>query len=159
MNIGYIRNIFSNNTARDYLFINHYKNVAEFVLKKLGLEEKTYIISLTLVDEATSLDINKKFRNKDYVADVISFAYLDDEKEETGEVLDLGELILCPDKILERAKEVDNDFDEEMIYLYIHGLLHLLGYDHVNDPEEAKIMYNKQDELFDIYKKERINDR
>lgn len=62
----------------------------------------------------------------------------------------------CPSE--KRADEIGNDFQEEMIYLFIHGFLHILGYDHVNDEEEARIMFNKQDELFNEYMKEYYND-
>ena len=135
-----------------------FKKVYEFLLKKL-CKPIYHILSLSLIDEEESLYTNKTYRGKDYVADVITFAYLDDKTEEENELfVDLGDIMICPKKIKKRADEIGNDFQEEMIYLFIHGFLHILGYDHVNDEEEARIMFNKQDELFNEYMKEYYND-
>lgn len=135
-----------------------FKKVYEFLLKKL-CKPIYHILSLSLIDEEESLYTNKTYRGKDYVADVITFAYLDDKTEEENEFfVDLGDIMICPAQVKKRADEIGNDFQEEMIYLFIHGFLHILGYDHVNDEEEARIMFNKQDELFNEYMKEYYND-
>ena len=135
-----------------------FKKVYEFLLKKL-CKPIYHILSLSLIDEEESLYTNKTYRGKDYVADVITFAYLDDKTEEENELfVDLGDIMIFPAQVKKRADEIGNDFQEEMIYLFIHGFLHILGYDHVNDEEEARIMFNKQDELFNEYMKEYYND-
>lgn len=150
---------FSNETGENYKFEKEYQNIFNFVLKHLAKNKSQHIVSLTLVDEKTSKDINQKFRGKDYIADVISFAYLDEGNEEDLDFVDLGEIVLCPEEIKKRAKEIGNEFDKEIRYLFIHGILHLLGYDHENGEEEANKMYKLQDELFDLLEEENMIDK
>ena len=104
-----------------------------------------------MVSKDVSLSINKSYRTKDYVDDVISFAYLDDISDRNEEFVDLGEIVLCPEVIDERAREIGNDFDSEMRFLLIHGLLHLLSYDHERSAEDEKIMYGLQNDLLKKY--------
>jgi len=61
----------------------------------------------------------------------------------------LGELILCPQVLKAQAKEHDFSFQEELGYMIIHGVLHLLGYDHEKTSHQAKKMFRLQDQIFD----------
>ncbi len=115
-----------------------------------------YEVDVSLVDEPTIHQINRDYRNVDRVTDVISFAFNDDKSEE-GLIADpniphlLGEIFICVPRALEQAKEIGNSEQREMCFLFCHGLLHLLGYDHMKE-EDAKIMFPLQDKILDAVK-------
>ena len=93
-------------------------------------------------------ELNKEFRNIDNPTDVLSFPHnLDEGPSIPGEII-LGDIAISLDKAKFQAKEHGLTFKEEIILLLIHGILHLLGYDHeISDQEELK-MRNKTRELF-----------
>lgn len=99
-------------------------------------EDKTF--SLILVDEKEIHEINKKYRNLDTPTDVISFVDREDDY--------IGDIFICIDKVIEQAKEFENSEEWEFAFLLIHGILHLSGYDHMNEEEEI-IMFKKQNEI------------
>lgn len=115
-----------------------------------------YEVDVSLVDEETIHQINREYRKVDRVTDVISFAFNDDKSEEAL-IADpaiphmLGEIFICVPRALEQAKEIGNTSDRELKFLFCHGLLHLLGYDHMKE-EDAKIMFPLQDEILDAVK-------
>ncbi len=87
--------------------------------------------------------LNKTFRGKDYATDVLSFDATDPES--------LGELVLCPEVIQRQAKEHELSDFAEYAYMVLHGILHLLGYDHEKDDKAAREMYRLQDKIFYSY--------
>jgi len=109
------------------------------------------IISVSFVDNKYIHKINKKYRGIDRPTDVISFAFLDgDENKESvfqsnSEVV-LGDIYISLDKAKEQAETYGHSLDRELSFLYVHGLLHLLGYDHMNEKDE-KTMFSLQDEI------------
>lgn len=103
-----------------------------------------YEISISIVDKDEIKALNKTYRDKDSVTDVLSFPLF-----ERDNILDsgmLGDIVICQEKIKEQAKEYNHSETREFIYLLIHSLLHLLGYDHI-DEEEKKIMRLKEKEI------------
>ena len=100
-------------------------------------------IVLAFVPPERSHSLNKEFRQKDKSTDVLSFDSADPDC--------IGELILCPDVIEEQAKKNQWEAQLEYSYMIIHGLLHLLGYDHETDDKAAAEMYALQDEIFFEY--------
>ena len=84
--------------------------------------------------------INAKFRGKKKPTDVLSFA--------GSEPKVLGELLLCPRVLRKQAKVVGHSYDLEFIYMVIHGVLHLIGYDHERSDKDAREMYRLQDVIF-----------
>lgn len=96
-------------------------------------------VSITLVDEAEIQEINRDYRGVDKVTDVISFALSEgDEPEITGggEEL-LGEIVICLEVAIRQAEEYGHSAARELSYLTAHGMLHLLGYDHIDDNDKA----------------------
>ena len=91
-------------------------------------------------------EINKTYRNVDRPTDVISFALEDTEDVTVYEERVLGDIYICLDKVHEQAKEYGHTEIREMAFLIVHGLLHLLGYDHMIK-EEEKIMFGLQEEI------------
>ena len=75
-------------------------------------------------------------------------AFLDDKNEiiNNSKIIDLGEIYICYDICLKNAKKYGNSFDREFCFLFIHGLLHLLGYDH-QTKEQEEVMFKLQDEI------------
>ncbi|PTL10374.1 rRNA maturation RNase YbeY [Staphylococcus gallinarum] len=109
-------------------------------------------LSVTFVDKDEIQEINKTYRDKDKVTDVISFALEDDEPEITG--LDmprvLGDIIICTDVANEQAESYGHSFERELGFLALHGFLHLLGYDHMNETDEQE-MFGRQDQILNAY--------
>lgn len=116
--------------------------IANLVYTKLNLKNEI-LFDCTFVNKKTIQSINKSYRNKDYVTDVISFALWDQKKFKTNL---LGELYICFEKIKEQKKEYDHSFKREVCFLFLHGLLHLLGYDHIKKNDE-KIMFKLQNDI------------
>ena len=107
-----------------------------------------YITDVTIVDNKKIHKINREFRNVDRPTDVISFAFLDDQKEKElkGGPINLGQIIISFEKAEEQAKEYGHSLKREMAFLFVHGMLHLLGYDHMKE-EDEKIMFTLQDKI------------
>ena len=119
----------------------------EKIFSELNLKGE-YITDVTIVDNKTIHKINREFRNVDRPTDVISFAFLDDknEKELKGGPINLGEIIISFEKAEEQAKEYGHSLKREMVFLFVHGMLHLLGYDHMTEADE-KEMFELQDKI------------
>jgi len=142
---------FNNNYDKKYnKFLPTLTRLTEKTFNKLKVKGN-YIVELNFVDNKTIKKINKKYRKLDKVTDVISFAFLELGKGEikikSKEPQFLGEIDISIDKIISQAKEFKHSFQYELVYLYIHGLLHLLGYDHVHNEKEEKIMFTLEDNI------------
>ncbi|MDO4941045.1 MAG: rRNA maturation RNase YbeY [Erysipelotrichaceae bacterium] len=108
-------------------------------LKVLSLEDK-YAVSLILVGPISIKRINRDYRNIDKVTDVISFALLDDEEIQIDEgIIELGDIFVNRDRVYTQAKEYGHSIEREFVFLFVHGLLHLLGYDHMNEKDEKEM--------------------
>lgn len=122
-----------------------------FAAELEGINEEAEV-AVSFVDENEIQAINKAYRNKDAVTDVISFAL--EEGEDDFEMPDeprvLGDIIICVKRALEQAEEYGHSFERELGFLSLHGLLHLLGYDHMNEADEAR-MFGRQDEILDAF--------
>lgn len=100
-------------------------------------------VSLTIVDETEIQEINRQYRGIDSVTDVISFA-LDEGEEELAiiggaEEKLLGEIVICYTRAEEQAQEYGHSLQREICYLTAHGMLHLLGYDHMLESDKAQM--------------------
>ena len=127
-----------------------YTSLLEKTLKHLSLHFEPYI-SVTLVDNEYIHEINRNYRHIDRPTDVISFAFLDDNPSrdklfQSKEMVVLGEIYISIDKAKEQALAYGHSLERELSFLFVHGLLHLLGYDHMNEDDE-KIMFALQEEI------------
>jgi probable rRNA maturation factor len=116
--------------------------------------ERVCEVSVTFVDEEEIRVLNRDFRERDSVTDVLSFPTLDDESEIVpfdNEAMALGDVIICAKRCLEQSEEFGHSFEREVAYLTIHSTLHLLGYDHMEEGEERE-MTKKQDEIIEKVK-------
>ena len=108
---------------------------------------KNAIFSVIFVGEEEIQKLNKDYRNIDKVTDVISFAFEDNSDMVYNDIRVLGDIYICIPKMISQANEYGHSEKRELSFLCCHGLLHLLGYDHVNNKEEEKIMFDLQERL------------
>ena len=120
------------------------RKVVKHTLKKMEAEKSEVNIIFVGLEEIH--EINKTYRNVDRPTDVISFALEDTEDVTVYEERVRGDIYICLDKVHEQAKEYGHTEIREMAFLIVHGLLHLLGYDHMIK-EEEKIMFGLQEEI------------
>jgi probable rRNA maturation factor len=119
------------------------KEIIKFVLKEM--EKDNSELSLVLCNNDYIHFYNKEYRNKDYPTDVLSFV----DGERMGKITYLGDIIISIDKVKSQSEEYGVSFEEEFSRLLVHGILHLLGYDHETSEEDEKVMMSIQDKLVD----------
>lgn len=112
---------------------------ADTVGKIYGVENSE--LSVTLTDDEHIHALNKKFRGIDRATDVLSFAFRESDEPEIldAQVDVLGDVIISLERAKVQAEEFGHSFLREMIFLEVHGLLHLLGYDHIDDDERREM--------------------
>jgi probable rRNA maturation factor len=129
--------------------------LVETILDFVAIKEsviKGSEVSITFVDDEAIRELNKEYRNKDSVTDVISFALNDDESDMFDENIPnlLGDIIVSYPRTVLQAEEYGHSINRELGFLVVHGFLHLLGYDHMNE-EDEKVMFKRQEELLEAY--------
>ncbi|MBS4176296.1 rRNA maturation RNase YbeY [Lederbergia citrea] len=134
------------------------ENLLGYAAAKEQIDDGTEL-SVTFVTNENIQEINKTYRGKDQPTDVISFALEEigeDEIEIKGVHIPriLGDIIISVEKAQEQAEEYGHSFKRELGFLAIHGFLHLLGYDHMNENDEKR-MFARQTEILDGYGLER----
>ena len=142
---------FENNYEQDFIAI------IEQALKTLGIEDDVEV-SCVLVDDERIHEINREYRHIDRSTDVISFAMEDnDQFYVEGMPRTLGDIFISVDHAKKQAEEYGHSLRREMCFLFTHGILHLLGYDHMTD-EQEKEMFGLQDEILGALSIEREGD-
>jgi probable rRNA maturation factor len=119
--------------------------------KHLRQFEQRGMLSLMLVSNAKIRQLNRQFRGKDYATDVVSFPLVVSEDGDVSifpgdQTLELGEMIISLEKAEEQASEYGHSFEREFAFLFTHGLLHVLGFDHETKLEE-KEMFGRQNKI------------
>ena len=114
-------------------------------LKKLKIDEA--IFNVIIVDNDYIHKLNKDYRNIDRETDVITFA-LEDDKTFNPDIRILGDVYISVDKAKSQSVEYGHSFLRELSFLAVHGMLHLLGYDHMNKSDE-EVMFKLQEEILD----------
>jgi probable rRNA maturation factor len=114
------------------------------------------LVSILLVENEEIQRINREYRNKDCVTDVLSFPMLEmkdgkfavkpDELDMEDGKLFLGDIVVSVPKAIEQANEYGHKNERELAFLTLHGLMHLLGYDH-ESPPDSEIMEKKQEQI------------
>lgn len=139
---------FNENYEKEFL------EIIETTLKVLEIDDDIEM-SCLLVDDQRIHDINREYRHIDRATDVISFALEDSEQFYVeGMPRNIGDIFISVDHALMQAKDYGHSLKREMCFLFTHGLLHLLGFDHMNEEDEKK-MFDKQKEILGILKIER----
>ena len=154
MNNVQIEFTFSNDYHSDFdNYENIYEDIAKVVFNHLNLVGY-FIFEVDLVSLDEIHRINKEYRNIDRPTDVISFAFEDDPsykmiKKTVDIPRDLGEIFISCDVAKRQSEEYEHSLEREMAFLFVHGLLHLLGYDHI-EKEDEEIMFKIQNEVMKL---------
>lgn len=111
-----------------------------------GLNPDYIVVSVTFVDEEEIHSLNKQYRGVDRVTDVLSFPQFDDLNDvpEEGEAC-IGDVVICPEQALLQADDFGHSPERELLYLFVHSMFHLLGYDHIE--EDDKLEMRAKEEL------------
>ena len=137
-----------NETNEEIKEIDTINELLNFVIKKENLEN--CLFNIIIVDNDYIHKLNKEYRGIDRPTDVISFALEDEIDNVKLDFRVLGDIYISLDKTYEQAKLYNHSFLRELSFLTIHGLLHLLGYDHMVK-EDEEVMFKKQDELLNEF--------
>lgn len=136
---------------------DHLELVRQLVEKTIEIEQLSgdIEVSISFVDKERIRTLNREYRGRDMPTDVLSFALNEQGEGELQVHVDdlpnvLGDVIISVDHIYEQAKEYGHSFERELGFLTVHGLLHLLGYDH-NDEAEEREMFSKQEDILRAY--------
>ncbi len=103
-------------------------------------------ISLSFVSAEEIRELNRDYRGMDSVTDVLSFPMYDDNDIFEEEELILGDVVICMERVREQAAEFGHSEEREVAYLFTHSVLHLLGYDHINE-EDKREMRQREEEI------------
>ena len=142
---------FNSKFAECESYENFYLELMDVTFKRLDIKCDP-IVSVSIVDNRYIHKINKKYRGIDRPTDVISFAFLDSENNydkilfSPGPVV-LGDIYISLDKAKEQAEEYGHSLHRELSFLFVHGLLHLLGCDHMNKEDEEQMFKLQEDIL------------
>lgn len=114
----------------------------------LNLDKQRCELSVTFVGLDEIHELNREYRGVDRPTDVLSFPQFEDLEEELPEVgeICLGDVVICREKAEEQAEEFGHSFERELVYLFTHSVLHLLGYDHMEE-DEKKVMRQREEEI------------
>jgi probable rRNA maturation factor len=115
------------------------KEIGQKILKKEGKDNKD--LSIVLVGRKKIRELNRSYRKEDRATDVLSFEYNT-----------LGEIVFCPEMIRKNAEKFNSTFKKELARVLIHGILHLLGYNHERSVAEAKKMNKKEESYLSRFK-------
>jgi len=158
----YIENNYEKFKIQDEI-LNTIESAIEFALREEEVDFE-YEVSVTLVNNEEIRNINKDNRGIDKATDVLSFPCIEYEEGKVfkelydinsfdasyfdGDALVLGDIVLSLDKCKEQSEEYEHSFKRESAYLVIHSVLHLLGYDHMNEDDKKK-MRKREEELLE----------
>ena len=132
------------------------EKAAERAVELQGLPGEKCQLSVTFVEPEEIHELNAQYRGVDSVTDVLSFPQFGPEEldyyaaspEETPDELMLGDVVICKEKAEAQAAEFGHGIERELIYLFTHSVLHLLGYDH-EEPEDKAVMRAREEEIMD----------
>ena len=131
------------------LALDAFERLGAFVLR---MEEAPDAIELSvaIVDESEIAHLNEQYRGLPDSTDVLSFACDEPSPADSGEPIALGDVVIAPEVALRQAAELGTTVESELNLLLVHGILHLLGYDHAAD-EEAAVMQAREQVLLDAW--------
>lgn len=129
-----------------------YSYLDKVIKRTLKMEKvKKAIFTIIFIDDDFMQTLNKKYRNINRTTDVLSFAFEDNDKI-CYNIRQLGQIFISIPKMKEQAKDYRHSEKRELAFLVVHGLLHLLGYDHTLGIQEEKEMFEKQELVLNEFK-------
>ena len=139
---------FSNETNEKVEYLSDLKKLVKYAKEYMKLGNIEF--GVIFVDNNEIHELNKTYRNIDRETDVITFRLADYEEVVVDGTTILGDIYISLDKAHSQAEEYGHSYKRELLFLLIHGFLHLLGYDHMN-PVDEKVMFKLQEEILDGY--------
>lgn len=136
-----VYDIIDNYGYSDYEYLNE---VLDYAIKKLKIDNS--IFDIIFIDDEEMHKLNKEYRGIDRTTDVLSFA-LNDNKHIDAFINSLGDIFISIPKMKSQAEEYGHSEKRELSFLVLHGLLHLLGYDHTLGKKEEEEMFGLQKEI------------
>ncbi len=129
---------------------------ADLAAEGEGLDDAACQLSVTLVSKDEIRELNRDYRNIDSVTDVLSFPQFERDEiefyathsDDAPEEFMLGDVVICREKAEEQALEYGHSFERELVYLFTHSVLHLLGYDHETE-EDKTVMRKREEEIME----------
>lgn len=155
-----IMQIYFNKSVRPAKLKDDMYRLAELCVSEENLDPDVISISVSFVGRDEIKRLNKQFRNVDSVTDVLSFPQF--EKKELRKLdlpeIELGDVVICMDKVKEQAKEFGHSEERESLYLFAHSIFHLLGYDHMTE-KDKRAMRAKEESVMKKMNLPQISDR
>lgn len=140
----------SEKTADDRL-MGTFEKAAELCLEKEGLNSEGAEISLSFVTRDEIRRLNSMYRNVDSHTDVLSFPLVEDFDEiDDEEEYMLGDVVICREQAREQAREYGHSEEREIVYLFVHSVLHLLGYDHMDEDEKHEMRVREEEVMREL---------
>ena len=133
---------------REVVELDKLKEYVKYVVKKLKIENCEF--NIIIVDNEKIQMINREYRHIDRETDVITFALEDNKQIDVPGLRVLGDVYISIDRCYSQALEYGHSREREICFLATHGILHLLGYDHI-EKEDEEVMNSLQNELLDGY--------
>ncbi len=137
-----------NDTDNEVLELEKLNSYIDYVVKELKLEKCEF--NIIIIDNERIHEINNMYRGVDRETDVISFALEDNMDVEYKDFRLLGDIYISIEKCYQQAEEYGHSREREICFLATHGILHLLGYDHM-EPDDEKEMFDLQNKLLNGY--------
>ena len=133
------------------------RQAAESCLRGEQLDPDGIEISLSFVSEEEIHQLNRDYRGVDRVTDVLSFPLIEDlndlqaaDEEEETEPVALGDVVICLPRAEEQAREYGHSREREIVYLYVHSVLHLLGYDHMEEEDKQEMRAREEEVMKEV---------
>ena len=144
--------VFKNNTSQKILSEKFFKKILVTGIKELKIQDKNVELSLNLVGEAKIKELNKKYRSKNVTTNVLSFSLKEPRLKKYG-ILPLGDIFICLPFAVKEAERQNISLEKELAWLTVHGLLHLLGYDHPDDEVSGPRLKRRGEKMFQLENK------
>jgi len=135
MRIKILQNNFTQHEI-DASFLEYAEKAAYLILQDSGHD---YEIGLNIVTEEEIQELNEEYRHIDAPTDVLSFVLNDEEMAQEEGYVYLGDVVICLSIAKKQAQEYNHSLLRELVYLFVHSILHMTGYDHLNDEDKQNM--------------------
>ncbi|NLK72197.1 MAG: rRNA maturation RNase YbeY [Clostridiales bacterium] len=148
--------LFNDESLIEKTLIDKIYEAAEYCLNEENIISDNIEISVSFVTNEEIKELNTMYRNKNTVTDVLSFPQFENAEQINGDesIICLGDVVISLEKAKEQALDFGHSNEREIIYLIVHSIFHLLGYDHME--EEKAIMREKEEKVMSKIRLERV---
>lgn len=143
--------IFNDERMPGDIIVSKMEEAGKCCLMMENMPEDRVEVSVSFVSNEEIRALNKLYRNVDKVTDVLSFPQFEDLEDipEEGSVA-IGDVVICTDQALLQADEFGHAPEREFVYLFVHSMFHLLGYDHMSEEEKAQMREAEEKVMHEI---------